>query len=203
MKTYEIELCYASLEAEDGIFHAFEAVDAEEKVDYDAVADNLAGMLRTTTNDARFTMDSMRIKLPETTVSRILAEASGEKRESSNKTLNSALEEVWGKIHKYCKEQYSGISPRDVQVRWKQDMYFWSEFGVTPNGDIYIVHGNHDQDSRADDADWYFHPDHKTSPMVRSQRCHRMEEAVRNWPKIKEMLAKRFDEERRIFDFKG
>jgi len=54
MKTHEVELCYAWQEPEEGVYHAFEVVDAEQSVDYDAVAEKLAGLLDTTRQDERF-----------------------------------------------------------------------------------------------------------------------------------------------------
>ncbi len=75
MKTHEVELCYAWQETEEGVYHAFEVVDAEQSVDYDTVAEKLAGLLDTTTGDERFNWRSMRVSLPETTVNRILADA--------------------------------------------------------------------------------------------------------------------------------
>ena len=50
---------------------------------------------------------------------------------------NEALRTAWKKIQEYC-SQYAGRSNQDVQVRWRHDMYGWTEFGVTPNGVPYI-----------------------------------------------------------------
>lgn len=71
MLKYEAELCYAWQETEEGVYHAFELVDAVGPVDFDAVAEKLAGLLDTTTDDERFNWDSMCVKLPGTVVDRI------------------------------------------------------------------------------------------------------------------------------------
>ncbi len=75
MKAYDVELCYAWQETEEGVYHAFEAVDAEQRVDYDAVAEKLADMLDTTRQDERFHWNSMRVSIPESVVKRIQLEA--------------------------------------------------------------------------------------------------------------------------------
>ena len=107
-----------------------------------------------------------------------------------NRTLKKALDDAWAKIQTYCKEQYSGVSTRDVQIRWKHDPYGWIEFGVTRNGTAYIVHGHHAQSSRAADADWYFHPAHKEGyPYTKYDR---IEEVVRDWPTVKMRLEDAF-----------
>ena len=117
------------------------------------------------------------------------------------KRLNAALTDAWAKIQEYCKDQYAGVSSRDVQVRWKHNTFGWTEFGVTPDGTPYIVHGHHAQSSRDSTADWYFHPEHKTSDGASFMRYDRMEEVVRDWPQVKATLEKRFAQERNIFDF--
>lgn len=78
MKKYEVELCYAWHETEEGAYHAFELVDAEARVDFDAVAGKLAGLLDTTTDDERFNWNSMRIRLPESVVDRIRGTIGGD-----------------------------------------------------------------------------------------------------------------------------
>lgn len=118
-----------------------------------------------------------------------------------NQSLISALGEAWGKIQAYCKEQYSGVSTRDIQVRWKHNVYGWIEFGVTPDGTAYIVHGHHAQSSRAEDADWYFHPVHKTAPGSQFTKYNRIEEVVRDWPLVKRKLEEAAAKERGIFNF--
>lgn len=80
----EVELCYAWQETEEGIYHAFEVMDTEEKVDFDAVAEKLAELLDTTTDDQRFDWNSMRVSLPESVVKRI---ASIPKPDSIEKAL--------------------------------------------------------------------------------------------------------------------
>lgn len=75
MKVHEVELCYAWQETEEGVYHAFEVVDAELSVDYNAVAEKLAGMLDTTPQDKYFCWNSMRVSIPESVVKRIQLES--------------------------------------------------------------------------------------------------------------------------------
>lgn len=112
--------------------------------------------------------------------------------------LHEALDRAWKKIEGYCKK-YAGVSSRDVQVRVSTDTYHWMEFGVTPNGQPYIVYGDHNNSPRSDSCEWYYHPYHKKGPEPR--RHGRLEEIVKSWPKIKEKLEERFEVERRIFNF--
>lgn len=72
--SHDVKLCYAWQETEDGIYHAFELLDAEADIDHDAVAGKLAGLLGTTPDDGRFDWSSMPVSLPEGTVDRIRAE---------------------------------------------------------------------------------------------------------------------------------
>lgn len=113
--------------------------------------------------------------------------------------LNAALETAWGKIQAYCKENFAGVSCRDIQFGWKHDVYGWTEFGITPNGDAYFVSGDHSQSSRDANADWYYHPDHKAGYVFTKHA--RMEEVVRDWPIIKEKLLQAVRVERSIFNF--
>ena len=114
---------------------------------------------------------------------------------------NEALRTAWKKIQEYC-SQYAGRSNQDVQVRWRHDMYGWTEFGVTPNGVPYIVHGDHSQDSRSSSAAWYFHPQHRTSAGDEFMRYSRMEEVISDWPRVKDCLARAFGREAEIWDVK-
>lgn len=75
MKQYEVELCYAWQETEDGIFHAFEVVGTRSSIDHSAIAKKLAGLLDTTPDDERFDWNSMRVSLPESVVTHIQSEA--------------------------------------------------------------------------------------------------------------------------------
>lgn len=75
MKQYEVELCYAWQETEDGIFHAFEVVDTRSSIDHNAIAKKLAGLLDTTPDDERFDWNYMRVSLPESVVTHIQSEA--------------------------------------------------------------------------------------------------------------------------------
>lgn len=75
---YQIELHYGYQECEDGIYHAFEASDIEERVDSREVAERLAGSLDCTPEDDRFDWNSMYIALPEKTVERIKQEGRSE-----------------------------------------------------------------------------------------------------------------------------
>ena len=75
---HQIELHYGYQECEDGIYHAFEASDIEERVDSREVAERLAGLLDCTPDDERFNWNSMYIALPEKTVDRIKQEGRSE-----------------------------------------------------------------------------------------------------------------------------
>lgn len=75
---HQIELHYGYQECEDGIYHAFEASDIEERVDSREVAERLAGLLDCTPDDVRFNWNSMYIALPEKTVDRIKQEGRSE-----------------------------------------------------------------------------------------------------------------------------
>lgn len=75
---YQIELHYGYQECEDGIYHAFEATDIEERVDGREVAERLASLLDCTPDDERFNWNSMYIALPEKTVERIKQEGRSE-----------------------------------------------------------------------------------------------------------------------------
>lgn len=75
---YQIELHYGYQECEDGIYHAFEATDIEERVDGQEVAERLAGLLDCTPDDGHFNWSSMYIALPEKTVERIKQEGRSE-----------------------------------------------------------------------------------------------------------------------------
>lgn len=68
---YQIELYYGYQECEDGIYHAFEATDIEERADSREVAERLASLLDCTPDDERFNWNSMYIALPKQTVNRI------------------------------------------------------------------------------------------------------------------------------------
>ena len=112
--------------------------------------------------------------------------------------LQEALDVAWEKIQSYCKK-YAGCSVRDVQIRWKHEIYCWREFGVTPQGVAYINGGNHSQSPRGKDTAWVGHPEHK-APCDQIKYGF-IEQVVRDWPCIKEMLEEKFKEEKRIFAF--
>ena len=71
---YQINLHYGYQECEDGIYHAFETSDIEDRTDSSEIAVTLAGLLDCTPEDDRFNWNSMHIALPEKTVERIRAE---------------------------------------------------------------------------------------------------------------------------------
>lgn len=75
---YQIELHYGYQECEDGIYHAFEASDIEDRVDCQEVAERLAGLLDCTPEDEHFNWNSMYIALPDKTVERIKQEGRSE-----------------------------------------------------------------------------------------------------------------------------
>jgi hypothetical protein len=75
---YQIELHYGYQECEDGIYHAFETSDIEERADSRDIAARLAGLLDCTPNDGSFNWNSMYIALPEKTVERIKQEGRSE-----------------------------------------------------------------------------------------------------------------------------
>ena len=114
------------------------------------------------------------------------------------KILNNALSEAWSKINDYCKK-YAGISTRDVQIRWKHDVYGWIEFGVTPQGKAYINRGDHSKSPGENNTTYIGHPMRKEADQW--TKYPSIEEVVKDWPAIKEILEKRFDDEKRIFNF--
>lgn len=81
--TYKIELAYGYVTSESDcdVYHAFMALDPNRKdTNYDKVAEGLAEMLDTTSNDPDFSWDSMDIELPIPLVKTIQAEASNGKK---------------------------------------------------------------------------------------------------------------------------
>lgn len=74
-KTYRIELYYGYQECESGIYHAFDAVDPQERHDDDKMAVKLSDTLDTTPDDDNFHYNSMHILLPASVVARIRADA--------------------------------------------------------------------------------------------------------------------------------
>lgn len=115
-------------------------------------------------------------------------------------TLNQALDNAWKEIQKYCKENYAGKTTRDIQFSWKHDTYGWLEFGVTPNGTAYFVRGGHHLSHRSKDADWYYHPDYKEG--YYGTKYREMEQIIKDWKKIKNILEQKFAVEDSIFNFK-
>lgn len=73
-KNYQVGLYYGFQETEDGTYHAFEATDSESVVD-DNMAERLAELLDTTVNDDRFDYNLMPVRLPDSLVERIKADA--------------------------------------------------------------------------------------------------------------------------------
>lgn len=73
-KNYQVQLYYGFQETEDGIYHAFEATDLEAASD-DNVPERLAELLDTTVNDDRFDYNFMPVRLPDSLVERIKADA--------------------------------------------------------------------------------------------------------------------------------
>lgn len=118
-------------------------------------------------------------------------------------SINHALMSAWTKIQEYCKERYHHVSTRDIQIRWKHNVYGWTEFGVTPDGSAYIVHGNHSQSPTSPNAEYHFHPQRPTRPEDMPTRFCRLEEVVKDWPIIKEKLEDAFSIERRIQNFEA
>lgn len=112
--------------------------------------------------------------------------------------MRDALDVAWEKIQRYC-QQYAGRSIRDVQIRWKHEIFGWCEFGVTSNGEAYINGGNHSQSSRGKDTAWVGHPEHNDP--YENCKYGFIEKVVRDWPIIKDKLEMRFEEERLIFAF--
>lgn len=74
-KKYEIMLYYGYENNESGIYHAFEAVGPNEDIDDDEMGAQLAGALDLDADDSRFAFNAMHIKLPESVVERIKADA--------------------------------------------------------------------------------------------------------------------------------
>lgn len=74
-KTYRIELYYGYQECESGIYHAFDAVDPQERHNDDKMAVKLSDTLDTTPDDDNFHYNSMHILLPASVVARIRADA--------------------------------------------------------------------------------------------------------------------------------
>lgn len=69
---YQINLVYGYQEGECGIYHAFEAFDPNEKIDFEKVSEHIAETLDTTTDDVNYNCDMMYINVPEETVDRII-----------------------------------------------------------------------------------------------------------------------------------
>ena len=74
MEQYQIELFYGYEEGECGIYHAFEAVDPAAANDED-MQEKLANTLGIETDGPNFNWDIMYIRLPDTVVAKIKADA--------------------------------------------------------------------------------------------------------------------------------
>lgn len=112
MKGYEVELCYAWQETEEGVYHAFEVVDTEQSVDYDTVTEKLAGLLDTAPDDERFHWNSMRISIPESVINRIQADA-------NNVAIKTPLGSIVAEVGTDLNNRYhsAGIERR-MSLRW-------------------------------------------------------------------------------------
>lgn len=115
-------------------------------------------------------------------------------------TRNQALENAWKEIQKYCKKNYAGRTTKDIQFEWQHEVYGWTEFGVTPNGDAYFVRGDHSKGRRSKGADWYYHPEYEEG--YAGVKHREIEKIVTNWPKIKCILEEKFAIEDSIWNFK-
>ena len=71
---YKIELFYGYEEGECGIYHAFEIADPEVNSDED-MQEQLANALELKSDSPSFTWDSMYLRLPDTLIARIKADA--------------------------------------------------------------------------------------------------------------------------------
>ena len=69
---YKINLVYGYQEGECGIFHAFEAFDPDEEIEFEKVSKQMAEMLDTTTDDVNYNCNMMYINVPAETVDRII-----------------------------------------------------------------------------------------------------------------------------------
>lgn len=75
MENYEVELYYGFEDSETGIYHAFQVVDPAVKADDNEMAKLLAEQLDRDPEDESFTCRSMYIRLPDSLISKIKAQA--------------------------------------------------------------------------------------------------------------------------------
>ena len=79
-KPYDVLLYYAYQECEDGIYHAFEAVDPDKEHDADAIINQLGKLLDCGPEDhgIYFNSNAMYIRLPDEVVQKIKSDAINE-----------------------------------------------------------------------------------------------------------------------------
>lgn len=90
-ETYQAELYYGFQETDTGIYHAFEVTDPKAMADDDEMAECLADLLDTTVDDDRFSCKSMYVKLPDSLVERIKADAVQEQQKGQAKDVGGAV----------------------------------------------------------------------------------------------------------------
>lgn len=118
-------------------------------------------------------------------------------KENNVLTWNDAVMAAWGKIQKAVKQEYAGVFHKELRFRWKHEVYGWTEFGVTPDGDAFLVTGSHGAGDSY--ADFFYHP--VVRKTYEPKRIQVTEEAVTDWPQIKEILRKKAAAEKSVYDF--
>lgn len=109
-----------------------------------------------------------------------------------------AIMNAWKKIQEYVKKEYDGVFEKGIRIRWKHEVYGWTEFGVTSTGDAYICHGSHGCGDRM--TDWFYHPDTRKPTFERTRMTH-TEKVVNDWEIIKQELYKMALKERLLYNF--
>lgn len=113
-KTYQVELFYGYQECEGGTYHAFEAVDLGKHNDESKIAEALAQLLDTTSDDERFNWNSMPIALPTELVKTIKADALAE--HTANERANDAASDRTYIVTEVCPHCES-----EIEMRWDTD----------------------------------------------------------------------------------
>lgn len=113
-------------------------------------------------------------------------------------TRNEAIMDAWDKISKYVKDNYTHTFEKGISFRWKHEVYYWIQFGVTYEGDAYIAKGNH---SSVIPTEWFYHPD-PNKPTFERLKLRCTEEVIDDWFNIKEKLRQLAEKENSLFNFK-
>ncbi len=105
-----------------------------------------------------------------------------------------AIVDAWNKIAKYVKENYAGVFEKGVSFEWKHEVYYKIAFGVTADGDAYIMEGSHGWDF----DEYYHHPEYEMSQFGAMRRT---EEVINDWSKIKTALEQKAEQEKNLYNF--